>query len=245
MENRKKIALLIDYDNFSKKEYFPILFDELNEKGDVLIKYAFYSNFSDSTLKDKFITLGIEPKSQLSYSQGKNAVDISIALEAMELLQMPYIDCFCLATNDSDFTPLVLKLKKYNKFIIGAGDEKASVKFKDACNEFVSVEKIYNSRVIEKQKTITPKETKDSKEILELVKIVNDIIDSDHDADDYAYFSVVMQKIIDKIKDFNPKNYGVDNKQPLPFFKNRLKKYFTIKMEKTAAYIKKANNEIV
>jgi uncharacterized protein (TIGR00288 family) len=87
----------------------------------VLVKYAFYSNLIDASAKKKFIEFGVEPKSQIAYSSGKNAVDISIVLEAMELLRSDYIDCFCLATNDSDFTPLVKRLKKYNKFVIGAG----------------------------------------------------------------------------------------------------------------------------
>ena len=71
MENRKKIALLIDYDNFNQMKYFPVLFEELNEIGDVLIKYAFYSNLNDSTLKHKFIEHGIEPMAQIAYSAGK------------------------------------------------------------------------------------------------------------------------------------------------------------------------------
>ena len=97
MESRKKIALLIDYDNFNQEKYFPILFEALNDIGDVIIKYAYYSNFNDSTIKNKFMRFGIEPRAQIAYSSGKNAVDIGITIEAMELLNHDYIDCVCLA----------------------------------------------------------------------------------------------------------------------------------------------------
>ncbi|MDR2867549.1 MAG: NYN domain-containing protein [Acholeplasmatales bacterium] len=250
MENKKKIALLIDYDNFNHEKYFNVLFDELNNIGDILIKYAFYSNLSDSTIKKKFIEYGIEPKSQLSYSNGKNAVDISIALEAMELLRSDYIDCFCLATNDSDFTPLVKKLKKYNKFVIGAGDEKASDAFKNACDQFVSVERILNANkpiaVILEPAAAAPKAKKTSgiisasgASLLALVKSIDDIIDSNHDTDGFSDFSWVILTLKNKMKDFNPKNYGASNIQPLPFFENYLKDYYLIEKEGTASYIKK------
>ena len=125
MENKKKIALLIDYDNFNQEKYFPILLEELNEIGDVLIKYAYYSNLKDQTIQNKFIKYGIEPKSQIAYSSGKNAVDIKMTIEAMRLVSYDYIDAVCLASNDSDFTPLVFALKSYNKYVIGEdiGDE--------------------------------------------------------------------------------------------------------------------------
>jgi uncharacterized protein (TIGR00288 family) len=243
MENKKKIALLIDYDNFNQESYFKVLSDELNNIGDVLIKYGFYSNFSDSTIQKKFIKNGIEPKSQLSYSTGKNAVDISIALEAMELLGSDYIDCFCLATNDSDFTPLVKKLKKYNKHVIGAGDDKASEAFKNACDAFVSVERILNANIEKTTQKTTPKSKvvadNSSKLLLELVESINEIIDSNHDTDGFSDFSWVVLTLKNKMKDFNPKNYGANNIQQLPFFENYLKKYFVIKKDGTTTFVKR------
>jgi uncharacterized protein (TIGR00288 family) len=253
MSERKKIALLIDYDNFNKFDYFKILFEELNEIGDVIIKHAYYSNLTDGTIKEKFIKLGIEPISQIAYSTGKNAVDIRIALEAMELLNRNYIDCFCLATNDSDFTPLVMHLQKNNKYIIGAGDDKASDSFIKACNYFISVSKILQSKTkpvpkpngapalpltakTTDKKKIVPVTPQKDEEMEKLVKVISNIIDSNHEDDGFSDFSWVMLTLNNEIRDFNPKNYGCNNKNALPFFKNYLAKYFELKTDNNYQY---------
>jgi uncharacterized protein (TIGR00288 family) len=216
MDTRKKIALLIDYDNFNQEKYFPILFEALNEVGDVIIKYAFYSNFNDSTIKQKFIRFGIEPKAQIAYSSGKNAVDIGIAIEAMELMNQDYIDCICLATNDSDFTPLIKTMQKHNRYVVGAGDNKASENFKDACNIFISVEKIVQSQ--------SP--TSNGPVLKHLLELVDKIIDDQTDGEEYADFASVIQALKAQMKDFNPKNYGATKQKAISFFQNELKNQY-------------------
>lgn len=231
MDKRKKIALLIDYDNFNREMYFPVLFEELNEIGDILVKYAFYSNLNDSTIKEKFINFGIEPMSQISYSKGKNAVDIRMTIEAMSLLEKDYIDCICLATNDSDFTPLVYELQKHNKYIVGAGDNKANDNYKNAFNYFISVEKITSK--------IT-KEVKGKEEDVfnGLIKVINRIIESNHDDKGFSDFSYVILTLKNQMKDFNPKNYGAKNKQVLPFFQNELKRFYELSKQGTIYSVK-------
>lgn len=224
MENKKKIALLIDYDNFNQEKYFPILFDELNEIGDILIKFAFYSNLNDGTIKEKFIKYGIEPMSQIAYTKGKNAVDIRMTIEAMALLGKDYIDCICLATSDSDFTPLVYQLQKNNRYVVGAGDNKATEAYKNAFNAFISVEKISTP-----SPTINKKVTTKDTSLNELIHAVNEIIDSNHDEKGFSDFSYVINTLKNQMKDFNPKNYGARNKQSLPFFRNELKDHYELK----------------
>ena len=221
MENRKKIALLIDYDNFNQEKFFPILLEELNEIGDVLIKQAYYSNLDDKTIKDKFIKWGLEPMSQLAYKVGKNAVDIRITIEAMALLNKDYVDTICLATNDSDFTPLVYTLQKNNKYVIGAGDNKATETYKNACNNFISVEKIIVS-------TGKAESTPEKEALSKLIKMVNEIIESNHGDEGYADFSWVILTLKNRMKDFSPNNYGSKNKQSLQFFKMKLKEHYTV-----------------
>lgn len=218
MNERKKIALLIDYDNFNQEKYFPILFEELHEIGDVIIKYAFYSNLNDGTIKNKFIRFGIEPKAQIAYSSGKNAVDIRITIDAMELLNLDYVDCICLATNDSDFTPLIKTLQRHDRFVVGAGDNKASDTFMNACNSFISVEKISEN-----------KNKSGAKASLDaLRKVVDEIIDVQTEEDEYADFASVMHFLYARMKDFNPKNYGASKIKPIAFFQNELKAFYDI-----------------
>jgi len=228
-EQRKKIALLIDYDNFNQEKYLPILLNELNEIGDVLIRYAFYSNLNDGTIKEKFIKYGIEPMSQIAYTKGKNAVDIRMTIEAMNLLRQDYIDAICLATSDSDFTPLVYQLQKYNKYVIGAGDNKATHTYMNVFNEFISVEKISKPKEDDK---------KSNKPIEKLIKKVNSIIDKNHNEEGYADFSYVINMLKSNMKDFSPKNYGAKNKQSLPFFQKQLKATYELKQEGTLWFIR-------
>lgn len=234
MEKKRKIALLIDYDNFNQMKYFPVLFEELNEIGDILLKYAFYSNLEDKTIPEKFIEYGIEPMSQIAYSKGKNAVDIRMTIEAMALLEKDYIDCICLATTDSDFTPLVYHLQKNNRYVIGAGDNKASETYKNSFNSFISVEKIAKP---------TNKKKETSRELVykDIIKRVGKIIESNHDENGFSDFSFVINMLKNQMKDFNPKNYGAKNKQVLPFFQNELKDYFELKQKGTIYFIREKN----
>ncbi|MEY3609696.1 MAG: hypothetical protein RLZZ264_217 [Bacillota bacterium] len=228
METRKKIALLIDYDNFNQEKYFPILFEALNDIGDVIMKYAFYSNFNDATIKNKFIRFGIEPRAQIAYSSGKNAVDIGMTIEAMELLNHDYIDCVCLATNDSDFTPLIKTIQKHNRYVVGAGDNKASENFKDACNTFISVEKIASNQNITSKGLI----------LNDLIAVVDKIIDDLTDGDEFADFASVMHDLRVQMKDFNPKNYGANKQKPISFFQNELKNYYEMSKQGTTHMIR-------
>ena len=234
MEFKKKIAVLIDYDNFNQEKYLPILFEELNELGDVLIKYAFYSNLEDKTIKEKFIKFGIQPMSQIAYTKGKNAVDIRITIEAMALLNKEYIDTVCLATNDSDFTPLVYHLQLNNKYVIGAGDNQASDTYKNAFNAFISVEKIS-----EPIQLIENSSDKRNKPLENLVDVINKIIDSNHDDRNLSDFSYVIQTLRNQMKDFNPKNYGASNKQALSFFQTVLKNHYKLIKEGSIYFVKR------
>ena len=103
METKHKIAVLIDYDNFNNEEYLKLLFDELNDYGDVIIKEAYFSDIyttippeqkTHSKFIEKMQSLGISPKLQMPYTKKKNATDIRIAIEAMDLLNKDYITCF-------------------------------------------------------------------------------------------------------------------------------------------------------
>lgn len=232
MDKRRKIALLIDYDNFNQMKYFPVLFEELNEVGDILLKYAFYSNLEDKTIEQKFIEHGIEPMSQIAYTKGKNAVDIRMTIEAMALLEKDYIDCICLATTDSDFTPLVYHLQKNNRYVIGAGDNRANETYKNSFNSFISVEKITKPS---RKKKIQAEDHVYN----DIIEKVSQIIESNHDEKGFSEFSFVINMLKNQMKDFNPKNYGAKNKQVLPFFQHELKDHFEFKKQGTIYFIKK------
>lgn len=230
-DGTKRIALLVDYDNFNQEEYFKILFDELDERGEIIIGRVYFSNEEGKRLSDKFRNLELEPIYQLRFSKGKNAVDIRMSIEAIELLSKDYIDAFCLATHDSDFTPLVRKLKEHNKYLIGAGRDDVSQHFKSACDYFINVEQIYNAEKSKKAKD-KPELKRINERLEKLVVLVDDIINQNVSNGEYMYLSIVSSQIYLKDKEFNPKNYGASNNKILPFFKNHLKDFYELKQEK-------------
>lgn len=235
----KRIALLVDYDNFNEDHYFDILFDELDEIGDVIIGRVYFSNEEGKKLADKFKKLELDPIYQLRFSTGKNAVDIRMSIEAIELLSKDYIDAFCLATHDADFTPLVKKLKENNRFVIGAGRDNVSKHFKSACDQFINVEQIYNAKksqevkkVVSNKKELEKINKSIDQRLNEFVALVNGIIDQNKDSDGYMYLSRLSILLGVKDKEFNPKNYGAPNKRILPFFQKQLADYYDLIEEK-------------
>ncbi|NLB49117.1 MAG: NYN domain-containing protein [Erysipelotrichia bacterium] len=235
----KRIALLVDFDNFNEDHYFEILFEELDEIGDVIIGRVYFSNEEGKRLANKFKDLELDPIYQLRFSTGKNAVDIRMSIEAIELLSKDYINAFCLATHDSDFTPLVKKLKENNRFVIGAGRDNVSRHFKSACDQFINVEQIFNAKktkVVKKNVGIKKEIDEITKNIdqrlTELITLVNGIIDQNKESDGYMYLSRLSILLSVKDKEFNPKNYGASNKRILPFFQKHLSNYFDLIEEK-------------
>lgn len=91
--------------------------------GNVIYKGAFYSNTDDKNIYEKGEKYGFNDFIvDTTYSSRKNAVDIRIALDVMEWLRKDYVDCFCLATNNLDFAPIVRRIKQKNKTVIGVGN---------------------------------------------------------------------------------------------------------------------------
>ena len=226
-----KIALLIDYDNFNEDKHIDILINELNEMGELLTKDGFYSNFQDSKIKDKMIKHGINLIMEVPYSEHKNAVDIRITIEAMDLLRKEFIDCFCLATNDLDFTPIIKRLKRENKIVIGAGKQATKDEYKKLFNRFINVDQIDTSNK-------NNKDNIENKDLKALCVIVDNLITENSDENGKALFSQVIGQLYKKKTDFNPKNYGAKNNLST-FFKENLNKKYKLTKEKTSIYIKR------
>lgn len=249
----KKIAVIIDFDNFNKEEYLKILFDELSEMGDIIYKGAFYANTSDRKVEEKGIKFGIndfiiEP----AYTKGKNAVDIRIALDTMELLNKDYIDCFCLATTDSDFAPVIKRIKHRNKIVIGAGLNNANEEYKKLCHRFISVDTIYSAldhgtkKEVTKKTSVKPNakakvqvaQNKDNQLDLLVAEVKKIIRNNDVDSDGYVQLSIVVENLYKKFPDFNPKNYGAVSNKVGVFFKSALSNEFNTKQVDKTLYIK-------
>jgi uncharacterized protein (TIGR00288 family) len=150
MNEEERIALFLDYENLAigarealgggTFDFRPIA-DALAERGRVVVRraYADWSRFSEDrrTLTRHHVEL-IEMPQRMGHMR-KNAADIKMAVDAIELsFERDYITTFVIGTGDSDFTPLVHKLRELNKRVIGIGIEAStSALLPPACDEFL------------------------------------------------------------------------------------------------------------
>ena len=111
-ERQLRIALLIDADNAPADKIDEIL-TELSTLGEINVRRA-YGNWTKSGLggwQDRLLEFGIRPMQQFDYSKRKNATDMAMTVDAMELLYSDRPDAFGIVSSDADFTPLVMHLR--------------------------------------------------------------------------------------------------------------------------------------
>lgn len=155
----RRIALLIDADNVSHAKIALIL-AELSKYGTANIRRA-YGDWASAGLKgwkEKLHEFAIRPIQQFSYSTGKNATDIALVIDAMELLYTQKLDAFCIASSDADFTPLVMQLKANGHDVYGFGERKTPEPFVNACTTFLYLDAAELSDPAPVAKTETPKD---------------------------------------------------------------------------------------
>ena len=145
-ENLKNIALLIDADNTQPKAIDAVL-TVMAELGQVNIRRA-YGNFAKGNLS-KWDTItnryGIRPHQQFDVSKGKNATDMAMTIDAIDLLYQGKVDGFGIMSSDADFTPLVTRVRQEGIVVYGFGEPKAPDAFKNACTRFIDIEKLMNA----------------------------------------------------------------------------------------------------
>lgn len=139
----RRIALLIDADNVSYGKIAAML-AELSKYGTANIRRA-YGDWASSGLRGwtaKLHEHAIRPIQQFSYTRGKNATDIALVIDAMELLYTQKLDAFCIASSDADFTPLVMQLRANGHDVYGFGERKTPDPFVNACTTFLYLDRL-------------------------------------------------------------------------------------------------------
>lgn len=137
------IALLIDADNCPAAKITVIL-DELSKFGVINIRRA-YGDWKSPALNGWAEILhdhAIQPVQQFAYTKRKNATDSAIIIDAMDLLYTQKLAAFGIASSDSDFTPLAMRLRANGLKVFGFGEEKTPPAFVNACTKFLFLENI-------------------------------------------------------------------------------------------------------
>ena len=151
----KKIALFIDADNISAK-FGKQIIETLEPRGEIFIR-RIYGNWEKSSLhgwNDCILNFSLRAVQQPDYAAGKNATDMSLTIDAMDVLYDGKAEMFALVSNDSDFTPLAIRLREGNIKVIGMGNAHASNSFRMACSEFIDLDTPANVEVAEPKKKI-------------------------------------------------------------------------------------------
>lgn len=134
------VALLIDADNAPADHFDPVL-TVLAELGTVNIRRA-YGNWSKPALKGwakQAVTQAIEAQQQFDLTKGKNATDMKMTIDAMDLMASGRVTGFGLMSSDSDFTPLVTRIRQQGIPVYGFGSSKTPEGFRTACTRFIDV----------------------------------------------------------------------------------------------------------
>lgn len=95
----------------------------------------------------------IIPQQQFAYTTGKNASDITLVIDAMDLLHSGRFDGFCLVSSDSDFTRLAVQIREQGVDMFGFGEQKTPESFRQACRRFIYSENLLPGAIKDEQGT--------------------------------------------------------------------------------------------
>lgn len=199
----KRFALLIDSDNVSA-EYVQKILDELTKYGIVTIKriYGDWTKSNSNKWKTVLLSNSIQPMQQFAYTNGKNATDSYMIIDAMDILYSDNVEGFCLVTSDSDFTRLAARLREAGKNVIGMGETKTPEAFVSACDRFIYLNNIAGKEQDDKEK-------KHVRSIKAIEKAITEILDENEDAGKpMTNIGEVGSRLLKKYPDFDVRNYG-------------------------------------
>jgi hypothetical protein len=140
-ESGKRLAVLIDADN-AQPAVIEALLQEVAVYGEAIVRriYGDFSATASGPWKSILNQYSIKAVQQFAYTTGKNATDMTMIIDAMDLLYTRRLDGFCLVSSDSDFTGLAVRLREEGLLVYGFGEQKTPEAFRNACHKFIFTE---------------------------------------------------------------------------------------------------------
>jgi len=200
-EKVTNIALLIDADN-SPSKFIQNILTELASYGKVNIRRA-YGNWTSTNLNGWQSIIhdhAIQPIQQYDLTKGKNATDIALTIDAMDILYTKNTDAFCIVTSDCDFTPLVTRILSDGKMVIGFGQRKTPSAFVNACSTFLYLDEEVDTKEEEKKKN-------ELRSNVQLLKLLRNALATTRDDNGWSKLSRVGT-LISNHASFDSRNYG-------------------------------------
>ncbi len=223
------LAVLIDADNISAK-HVNAIFTEIASFGEASVR-RIYGDFSAGGLKSWSAALAdhaIVPIHQPANTVGKNASDIALVIDGMDLLHSGHVDGFVLVSSDSDFTRLASRIREHGQPVYGIGERKTPAAFRKACRRFVFIENIgvseTDSSAKSKAKSSPAAETLKSTDgpVREVpsaskeppskaVPLIRTALQGIETEDGWYNLGTVGQKLVANNPDFDTRTYGCPN----------------------------------
>jgi hypothetical protein len=205
-----RLAVLIDADNTSAR-IAPGLFQEIAKIGEASVR-RIYGDFSGMKLKrwaDVLSTHAIMPHQNFAYTTGKNASDIALVIDAMDLLLSGRFDGFCLVSSDSDFTRLAARIREQGIDVFGFGEQKTPESFRQACRRFVYTENLLpGAPVPDQPERSVPGLAIPLNPPSAATPLIRTAIAQLDDEDGWVPLGRVGQQLAILASDFDPRSYG-------------------------------------
>lgn len=205
------LAVLIDADNISAR-YADAMFNEIASFGEASIR-RIYGDFAgggpQGWTKEKLAALAIVPHQQFANTTGKNASDIALVIDAMDILHSGRFDGFVLISSDSDFTRLASRIREQGLDVFGMGMRKTPAAFVKACKRFIYVENL--TEETPKAKPAPKKEegqTEAPARLEDPAKLVIRAMDAINQDDEWFLLGQIGQYIMAAAPDFDTRSYG-------------------------------------
>ena len=206
-DQRPLLAVLIDADNTSAQQARAI-FDEIAAHGEASVRRV-YGDFSSPQMKGWSkvqAEFGLVPFHQPANTVGKNASDIALVIDAMDLLHSDRFDGFVLVSSDSDFTRLASRIREQGLDVYGIGKETTPQAFRQACKRFIYVENISGEHTSdEKSPESRPGKSRPLNEARDLILKAMDGLDPE---DDWYTLGQLGQYMTAANPDFDTRTYG-------------------------------------
>ncbi|MBI5129092.1 MAG: NYN domain-containing protein [Rhodopseudomonas palustris] len=201
-----RLAVLIDADNASAK-IADGLFDEIAKIGEASVR-RIYGDFSHPRSKGWADTLSkhaIIPQQQFAYTTGKNASDITLVIDAMDLLLSGRFEGFCLVSSDSDFTRLAARIREQGVDVFGFGEQKTPESFRQACRRFVYTENLVPGAIDSKDAASTRESLQPPSAATPIIRRVIQQIEGE---DGWVSLGEVGNRLSNLASDFDPRTFG-------------------------------------
>lgn len=225
-----RLAVLIDADNVPYSNVKEML-EEIAKYGIPTFKriYADWTKPTVSGWKTVLLENAITPIQQYSYTQGKNATDSAMIIDAMDILYSGKVDGYCIVSSDSDFTKLAIRLREAGMKVFGFGEKKTPRPFISSCDKFVYLEilskkidddeekhdNFTDDKKVYKRKIRSAYTKPMLKADRELVNLINDSIEDIADENGWAFLGDLGNFLLKKQPNFDPRNYGYGKLVPL------------------------------